>query len=66
MQKSPMLAHRYTWIKANGPIPEGMVVMHLCDNRGCINIDHLAVGTQGDNLRMAYQRGMKPRGIAVR
>lgn len=66
ISKSPLLAHRYLWEQANGPIPKGMVVMHTCDNRGCVNIDHLMVGTQGDNLRMAYQRGMPPRGFAAR
>jgi hypothetical protein len=42
-----------------------MVVMHLCDNRGCVNLDHLQLGTQGDNLRMAYAHGMFPRGAAL-
>lgn len=62
---SPLLIHRLTWEEANGPIPEGMVVMHTCDNRCCYNIEHLRLGSQGDNLRMAYERGMPPRGCAA-
>jgi len=46
----PMIAiHREVWSQAHGPIPEGMCVMHLCDNRGCINLEHLRVGTSADN-----------------
>lgn len=33
-----------------GDIPNGLVVRHKCNNRGCINIDHLCVGTQADNV----------------
>ena len=49
--------HRLAWIEVNGPIPEGMLVMHACDNRRCINVEHLLLGTQGDNMRdMAAKR----------
>lgn len=41
--------HREVWEKANGPIPPGRCVMHRCDNPGCINIEHLRVGTPKDN-----------------
>lgn len=49
--------HRLAWIDANGPIPEGMVVMHTCDNRRCVNVAHLALGTQGDNMRDMAAKG---------
>lgn len=42
--------HRYVWTVACGPIPEGYVVLHLCDNPSCLNLQHLAVGTQHDNV----------------
>ena len=45
------LAHRWTYNHFIGPIPKGMVVMHLCDNRLCCNPHHLKVGTQQDNLK---------------
>lgn len=41
--------HRRAWRVANGPIPEGMVVMHTCDNPPCFNLEHLRLGTVADN-----------------
>lgn len=51
------LAHRQEWIKAHGPIEAGQVVMHLCDNPACVRLDHLALGTQGDNMRDMWRKG---------
>ena len=45
-----MEAHRAAWVRANGPIPDGLVVRHLCHNKRCVSIDHLAIGTQADNI----------------
>jgi hypothetical protein len=45
-----MRAHRVAWIKANGEIPEGMVVDHMCRNRSCVNVEHLRVVTQRENI----------------
>lgn len=45
-------AHCAAWIKHNqSQIPDGMVVMHLCDNPPCINPLHLSLGTYKDNTR---------------
>lgn len=52
-----MAHHKWVWIQANGPIPDGMVVMHSCDNRGCINLEHLSLGTQKDNIHDMYRKG---------
>lgn len=43
-------AHRYAWELKNGPIPIGIYVCHKCDNPLCINVEHMFLGTQKDNL----------------
>lgn len=43
-------AHRYAWSLANGPVPEGLWVLHSCDNRPCCNAAHLFVGTRQANV----------------
>jgi hypothetical protein len=42
-------AHRFAYETVNGPIPDGLVIMHACDNPPCVNPAHLSAGTQGDN-----------------
>ncbi|MBV8666768.1 MAG: HNH endonuclease [Burkholderiaceae bacterium] len=41
--------HRVSYMLHKGEIPDGMVVMHTCDNRLCINPEHLIIGTSKDN-----------------
>lgn len=43
-------AHRVAWERAHGPIPAGMCVLHRCDNPPCVNVEHLFLGTQLDNI----------------
>jgi hypothetical protein len=43
-------AHRVVWEQANGPIPPGLVLDHLCRNKACINIDHLELVTNRTNV----------------
>lgn len=47
------MVHRIAWIDANGPIPEGMCVLHRCDTPLCREPEHLFLGTRGDNARDA-------------
>ena len=53
-------AHRIAYMLTNGPIPEGLCVLHRCDNRPCCNPAHLFLGTLGDNNT---DRARKHRGV---
>lgn len=52
-----MLAHRVAWIEEFASIPDGMCVLHKCDNPGCINPAHLWLGTRTDNNLDKLQKG---------
>lgn len=51
------LAHRAAWDEQVGPIPEGMFVLHKCDNRLCVRISHLFLGTGSDNMQDMVAKG---------
>lgn len=50
-------AHRCAWIFTHGPIPEGRLVMHACDNVLCCNPAHLSLGTDLDNSLDMRRKG---------
>ena len=58
-------AHRLMWTGFHGPIPVGMVIMHICDNRACVNIEHLRLGTMGENNEDRDAKGRQARGERV-
>jgi hypothetical protein len=54
-----ILAHRWAFEHFLRPIPEGMCVLHRCDNPGCVNPQHLWLGTQADNIRDCQRKGRR-------
>ena len=55
-------AHRVSFEAFIGPIPCGMEILHSCDNRGCVNPEHLSVGTHKDNMTDMEKKGRVRRG----
>lgn len=52
-----ILAHRFSYKHFVGPIPDGLCVLHRCDNPPCVRPDHLFTGTRGDNNRDMAAKG---------
>lgn len=49
-------AHRAVYMVKTGPIPEGLVIRHKCDQPRCVEPEHLLVGTYADNERDKHER----------
>jgi len=56
-KKYSFQAHRVAFELANGPIPDGLIVRHKCDNPPCCNPAHLELGTHYDNAQDKVSRG---------
>jgi hypothetical protein len=57
-------AHRVSWTLYRGAIPNGVCVLHKCDERSCVNPDHFFLGSQSDNAldMVKKKRGNHSRG----
>jgi len=51
-----LLAHRLSYELNIGPVPDGLLVLHTCDNKPCVRPDHLYAGTRQDNARDVFER----------
>lgn len=56
-----ILAHRFSYEFHVGDIPDGLVVMHDCDQPWCVNPNHLSVGTQKKNIQDSFRKGRSVR-----
>src|SRR5580765_7764248 len=54
---SRIRAHRFAYSMLRGEIPRGKWVLHRCDNRACVNPDHLFIGDNTANVRDMHRKG---------
>lgn len=50
-------AYRVLWEEANGPLPQSTVLHHLCENKACVNLEHLEPTTQSTHMKLHLRGG---------
>lgn len=63
LNKKVVPVHRYIYEECFGPIPEGQIIRHKCDNPACINPEHLMTGVHEDNVRDRVDRNRSAKGV---
>lgn len=62
-QRRNVVAHRVAWMLAgNGEVPKDRILMHTCDNPACVNVKHLVLGTQAENIADKTRKNRQARG----
>lgn len=63
LRGSMVHAHRVSWELYRSPINIGLHVLHRCDNRRCVNPEHLFLGTNDDNMADMVAKGRQAKGV---
>lgn len=59
----PITGHRFSYARTFGAIPANLQVLHKCDNRKCVNPDHLFLGTNYDNTQDRVKKNRSCQGV---